>query len=403
MQRIYTEAIKNHLSHYKQMAFISGPRQVGKTTISKECSQNSYSTDYLNWDNVIHRKKILSLLEHTEQNIKMKKVLATQNLIILDELHKFKDWKNYIKGFFDTYKEDYKIILTGSARLNIYRKGGDSLMGRYFNYTIHPFTIGEITRPNIVKKQDFLFPIRSDPAIFNNLFKFGGYPEPFLNQTEEFHKVWQNLRFQQLFREEIRDSEDIKALGQLEVLAHILQNQSGGVINYTTLASKIQVTNNTVKKWISLLETFYFCFKLKPWSNNLSRALIKEPKIFLWDWSSIRNHGARFENFVASHLLKSINFWNETGVGDYDLYYIRTKEKKEVDFLLTKDNIPWVLIETKYSHNNSLSKNLIYFKEKIKVPYAFQVVFDLPYIEKNCFECTEPTIVPAQTFLSQLV
>ncbi len=403
MKRIYTEVIRNHLNNYNQMAFISGSRQVGKTTISKDCATATNITDYLNWDNVVHRKRILSLLEDSEKKVMLGNTLSCQNLIILDELHKFKDWKNYIKGFFDTYREKYKIILTGSARLDIYRKGGDSLMGRYFNYTIHPFSLGEIIRPNIFKQKDILPPRRSNIELFKNLFQFGGYPEPLLKQKEAFHRIWQKSRFHQLFREEIRDSEDIKALGQLELLAHILQNQSGGMMNYTTLASKIRVSSNTVKKWITLLETFYFCFKVKPWSTNLSRALIKEPKIYLWDWSSIKDSGARFENFVASHLLKSIYFWNETGIGDYDLYYIRTKDKKEVDFLLTKEHKPWILIEAKYSPNNSISKNLIYFKEKTKAPYAFQVVFDLPYVDKDCFEFQEPIIVPAQTFLSQFI
>ena len=159
----------------------------------------------------------------------------------------------------------------------------------------------------------------------------------------------------------------------------------------------------TIKKWIDLLETFYFCFIVKPWSNNLTRALIKEPKIYLWDWSGIHDPGARFENFVSSHLSKSVSFWNEIGLGNYNLYYIRTKDKKEVDFLLTKDSKPWIIIEAKYSYNNSISKNLFYFKEKLKVPYAFQVVFDLPYVDKDCFECKDPTIVPALTFLSQMI
>ncbi len=401
MKRVYADIIEKHLNSYSQMAFISGARQVGKTTIAKDCANHIHNTEYLNWDNVVHRQKILSLLEDTEKSFKLGKQLSSQSLIILDELHKFKNWKNYLKGFYDTYKEGYKIILTGSARLNVYRKGGDSLMGRYFNYTIHPFTVGEVARPKILQKHDIQLPTKCDTELYHNLFKFGGYPEPFLNQKEEFHRMWQNLRFQQLFREEIRDSEDIKAIGQLELLAHILQNQSGGLLNYSTLASKIQVTSHTIKKWIQLLETFYFCFRIKPWSNNLSRALIKEPKIYLCDWSVISDKGAKFENFIASHLIKSVDLWNETGVGAYELYYIRTKEKKEVDFLLTKDHKPWVLIEAKYSHNNSISENLIYFKEKVKVPHAFQVVFDLPYVEKDCFAHQDPIIVPAQTFLSQ--
>lgn len=385
------------------MAFISGARQVGKTTIAKNLINKMPHSEYLNWDNVVHRKKILSLLEDEEKNDLYKNELSDKKLLVFDEIHKFKHWKNYIKGFYDTHKEKYKIILTGSARLDVYRKGGDSLMGRYFNYTVHPFTIGEILRCDRPIKQDICTPMQVDSELYNSLFKFGGYPEPFLRQQEEFHRVWQNLRFQQLFREEIRDSEDVKALGQLEVLAYILQTQAGGLIRHSTLASKIQVTGPTVKKWLGLLETYYFCFSLKPWSNNLTRALIKEPKIYLWDWSSIEDLGARFENFIASHLLKSVNLWNEIGIGTYGLYHIRTKEHKEVDFLLTKNHKPWILIEAKYSANHSMSKSLIRFQEELKAPHAFQVVFDLPYVDRDCFDSNQPIIVPASTFLSQLI
>ena len=144
MKRIYSDIVNKHLADYPQMIFLSGGRQVGKTTIAT----NLQDAKYLNWDNIIHRRKMLSLLEELD-NINKFTQLKTENIIIFDEFHKFKNWKNYIKGFYDTYKSTYHIILTGSARLNIYRKGGDSLMGRYFNYTIHPLSLGEVLRPNL--------------------------------------------------------------------------------------------------------------------------------------------------------------------------------------------------------------------------------------------------------------
>ena len=314
------------------MIFLSGGRQVGKTTIANKLQD----AEYLNWDNIVHRKKMLTLLEELD-NLKYSTQLKSQNIIIFDEFHKFKNWKNYIKGFYDTYKADYHIILTGSARLNIYRKGGDSLMGRYFNYTVHPLSLGEILRPNTCSG-DVQPPISSNNNEYEVLYKFGGYPDPFIKQQEEFHLMWQNLRFQQLFREDIRDIEDIKLLGQLETLAYILQQQSGSLLKYAGLANKVQVSSVTLKKWIKLLESFYYCFTLKPYSKNVTKSLIKEPKIYLYDWSVIEDPGSRFENFIASHLLKSVDLWNENGKGKYELYYIRTKDQKEVDFLVTKNS-----------------------------------------------------------------
>jgi len=397
MKRIYSDIIDKHLKDYQQMIFLSGSRQVGKTTIAKSYTNNQY----LNWDNIIHRKKILSLFEDIETSSQYNK-LSENKLLILDELHKFKNWKNYIKGFYDTYKDLYHIILTGSARLNIYRKGGDSLMGRYFNYTIHPFSLGEVLRPQL-GQGDIQQPIISSNNEYEDLFKFGGYPEPFIKKEEAFQRMWQNLRFEQLFREDIRDVEDIKSLGQLETLAYILREQAGGMLSYAGLASKVQVTGVTLKKWINLLESFYYCFTIRPFSQNISRSLVKEPKVYLSDWSVIENPGARFENFIAAHLLKSVNFWNETGRGDYGLYYIRTKEQKEVDFLLVKNKQPWILVETKLSNNGPISKSLIEFKKQTGAPYAFQVIHNLDYVNKSCFETQEPIIVPAKTFLSQLI
>jgi predicted AAA+ superfamily ATPase len=395
MERIYSKIMQNHLSKYQQMVFLSGGRQVGKTTIAKSIGE----AQYLNWDNIVHRKKILSLLEELSG---LNHYAQLGNRIIFDELHKFKNWKNYIKGFYDTYQSNCQIILTGSARLNIYRKGGDSLMGRYFNYTIHPLSLGEILRPALPSNGDIDAPIKANNNEYELLYKFGGYPDPFLKQTEEFHLMWQNLRFQQLFREDIRDVEDIKLIGQLELLAHILQQQAGNLLQYANLANKIQVSAVTLKKWINLLESFYYCFTIRPYSTNISKALIKEPKIYLNDWSVIEDDGRRFENFIASHLLKSVDLWNETGKGKYGLYYIRTKDQKEVDFLVTKNAMPWFLVEAKLSNNAPISASLIKFKTQLNVPYAFQVVHNLDYVDQSCFNANNPIIVPARTFLSQL-
>ena len=189
----------------------------------------------------------------------------------------------------------------------------------------------------------------------------------------------------------------------MEVLAHTLQQQTGQLLNYTSLAKKMRASDKTIRKWIAILDSFFFCFRVLPWSSNIPRSLLKAPKIYLWDWSMILDEGKKFENFIASHLLKVCHFWTDIGKGQYDLFFLRTKEGKEVDFLITQENKPWILVEAKSSNDKTISKNLRYFHHILGSQYAFQVVRDLPYIDKSCFDYTTPTVVPATTFLSQLV
>ena len=177
------------------------------------------------------------------------------------------------------------------------------------------------------------------------LWQFGGFPEPLLRQNLRFHRRWTQLRFQQLFREDIRDLSAIRELDQMEVLAYTLQRQTGQLVNYTSLGKKIRVADQTIRRWIAVLESFFFCFSVAPWSKNIPRALLKDPKVYLWDWSIIEDEGSRFENFIASHLLKACHFWTDIGLEKYDLFFLRTKDGKEVDFLITKEEKPWMLVE----------------------------------------------------------
>ena len=169
------------------------------------------------------------------------------------------------------------------------------------------------------------------------------------------------------------------------------------------LSKKIRVSVSTISRWLNTLQMFYYCFEIKPWSHNVKRTLVKEPKIYLYDWSLIQDIGAKFENFIDLHLYKFVMFQNDTGRGEYGLYFVRDKDKKEVDFLVVKDGKPWMLVEVKASSNTSISKSLYYYAQELSVPHAFQVVFDMEYVNKDCFQFKEPIIVPAQTLLSQLI
>jgi len=401
MQRIYQSIIKEHLSQYGQMVFLAGPRQIGKSTIATRTKNLSPHNKSFNWDKLKDREEIVSGTSIVK-GLPLDALLKTRPIIIFDEIHKYSHWKTFLKGLIDEHKTKLHIIVTGSCKLDVYRKGGDSLMGRYFLYHIHPISVAELLRTNI-PDQPISTPQKIKQDLFDSLLEFGGFPEPFIKQNKRFYSSWQNLRRQQMIKEDIRDLSQIQEISQLELLSFTLQHQTGQLLNYSSLAKKIRVSDQAIRRWVDVLSAYYHCFTIKPWSHNIARSLLKDPKIYLWDWSIIENEGAKVENFIASHLLKAIHLWNDTGMGQYGLYFLRDKDKKEVDFLVTNNNKPWFLVEVKFSAKDSISKNLHYYKQQTGAKHAFQVVFDLPYVDKDCFSYTEPIIVPAKTFLSQLV
>lgn len=403
MKRLYHQAILEHFSENRQMLFLMGPRQVGKTTTSLSLENSFEHFFYFTWDDLEDRDKILSGPKKIASDIGLEGLLESRPMVVFDEIHKYSKWKDFLKGFYDGYSKNVHILVTGSARLDIYKKGGDSLMGRYFLYRFHPLTIAEILDSNFPDSEIRTEPKSISDANFKTLWEFGGFPDPFLKSSERFFNRWNLLRFQLLFQEDIRDLTRIQELKQLEVLANLLKLQVGKQTSYDSLAKKIRVTGHTIRNWIETLRALYYCFELRPWSQNISRALIKEPKYYLWDWSQVADPGARAENFIASHLLKAVHFWTDAGFGRYDLHYIRDKEQREVDFLVTRNEEPWFLVEAKLKDNKGISSSLDYFFKATKAKHAFQVVIDLPWVNCNCFEKTQPVIVPARTFLSQLI
>lgn len=406
MKRFYTQPLYNDLSHQRQMLFVSGPRQVGKTTLAKKLT-TQHNGHYFNWDNPQHRQWILESSSHAADSELLNQIgiheLSNQRkLVAFDELHKYKNWKNYLKGLFDAYEQQLAILATGSARMDIFRKGGDSLMGRYFHYRMHPLSLREISASF---DHSALLQTTEKPApeALQQLMQFGGFPEPFVQADSRFYNRWQQLRQQQLIHEDIRDMNQVQDIAQLEILANLLREQSGQVIRYTTLANQINVSVDTVSRWINVLESFYYAYRVRPWFQNMTTALRKEPKIYLWDWSRVQDKGARFENLIASHLLKAVHWWTDSGLGDYQLHYLRTKDQKEVDFLVSKNNQPWLLVEVKSSTKQSLNKHLAWFQEKTGAEYAFQVALDSPYVDADCFSVRTPVKVPAENLLMRLV
>lgn len=402
MERIYDRVLREHILQYRQMAFVAGPRQVGKTTTARNFSIEADKTIYLNWDVQEHRRILLQGAEAIAEKCGFSSLSGGVTIVIFDEIHKYSKWKLLLKGFFDLYSERVHIIVTGSGRLNIYKHGGDSLMGRYFLYRMHPLSVAELTAPTLEEKE-IRPPVEIPGEQFDALLTFGGFPEPFLAANKRFYNRWRRLRTEQLFREDLRDVSRIQDIGQVEILAENLVHQAGSLINYSNLANAVNISVDTVRRWIATLESLYFCFSIRPWFTNIPKSLRKQPKIYIWDWSLLSDKGAKNENFIACHLLKAVHWWTDIGLGRYQLYFIRDKEKREVDFLVTRDEKPWLLVEVKTSGRAKLSRQLAAFQEKTGAIHAMQVAMDLEYVDEDCFAVKKPVIVPAKTFLSQLV
>lgn len=378
------------------MALIAGPRQVGKTTVCR-----SLSDAYLNWDNADDRRRLLRGPAALAEGLQLDRLRATPPVAVFDELHKYSKWKTLLKGFFDTHGGQVRLIVTGSSRLDVFRRGGDSLMGRYLLYHMHPWSVGECWRTGLPARE-IQSPGEIAAADWDALWEHGGFPEPFLRRDSRFTRRWRSLRYEQLAREDLRDVAHITDLGTMETLMQILAERSAQQLIYSNLAQEIQVAVDTAKRWIDLLGRLHYGFIVRPWFKNVAKALRKEPKWFLRDWSGLSDDGARAETFVACQLLKAVEGWTDLGFGDFELRYLRDKQKREVDFLIVRDRQPWFLVEVKLSDAN-LSPALGYFQAQTKAPHAFQVVMNLPYEPADCFQVRRSVVVPAKTFLSQLL
>ena len=277
-------------------------------------------------------------------------------------------------------------------------------MGRYFTYRMHPFSIAETLYQDLPDKRRIVRPPRKPKeSHFQALWRHGGYPEPFLKRDARFTRRWQSLRFDQLIREDIRDLTQIQDIGQLEALVSVLADRSSRQLVYNNLSREIRTSVDTVRRWVRVLCDFHLGFLLRPWFKNVSRSIRKEPKWFLRDWSGIREPGDKAETFVACHLLKAVDGWNDMGLGKFELGYLRDKEKREVNFLVAREGKPWFLVEVKL-REESVSRSLDYFQKRLKAPFAFQVVIETDFVDSDCFRKPRgPVSVPARTFLSQLL
>ena len=301
----------------EKMVFLSGPRQVGKTTLALSCLKGDENHPaYFNWDYDEDQKKLLNL-----------EFPANQSLIVLDEIHKYKRWRNWLKGLYDKTKSRRAYLVTGSARLDYYKRGGDALTGRYHSCRLHPLSLPEIDS-------------RASAQALKSLFHFGGFPEPFYAQSERKLRRWQKERMHQILRDDLRDLERVEEVALIGRLVERLPDLIGSPLSLNALREDLQIAHQTVRKWIEILERLYVVFRIPSYGSPKIRAVKKEQKLYLWDWSQVPDPGARFENMVASHLLKYCHFLEDTEGYTTDLRYLRDTDKREVDFVVLKEKKP---------------------------------------------------------------
>jgi len=269
-------------------------------------------------------------------------------------------------------------LVSGSGRLDVYRKGGDSLAGRHYPFHLWPFTLAELSGVGQTFEDFRKAPLElqvekeaEKKEVWSALEQFSGFPEPYLGAKETSYRRWSNSYSQQLVREDIRDLTHIQAIGDLETLYHLLPSKVGAPLSIPSLSSTLKVSYNTVRNWLSAFEQFFMIFSVTPWTHKISRAIQKERKIYLWDLPRIKDPAARFENMVALELHRAVTLWSEMGWGTFSLHFIKNKEQQEVDFLVVDERKPFLLIETMLSENQP-SPVLLKFQTLLKVP-AFQL------------------------------
>lgn len=335
----------------KKLVFLGGPRQVGKTTLAKQILAArglSEESAYRNWDVLSDRKELLQ-----------ERLPIQPNLLVLNEVHKFARWRSLVKGFFDKYSPKRTLLVTGSARLDHFRKGGDSLQGRYHYFRLHPLTVPELLT---------FYPEKFD---IERLIHFGGFPEPYFSGSDRDWRRWQLERQARIIHEDLRDLERVQEISKVELLMDALPSRVGSPLSLKSLQEDLMVAHATVARWLEILENLYVCFRISPYGSPKIRAVKKEQKLYLWDWSNIEDAGARFENFVASHLLKYCHFIQDTEGHKMELRYIRDTDKREVDFVVIKNKKPLFAVEAKVSEK-ALSPHVKYFSERTPIPKFYQ-------------------------------
>ncbi len=349
MERYLNKYIRLDLP--RKIILLSGPRQSGKTTISKMLSTDY---DYLNYDNPEHR---VALLERSWDR--------ERELVILDELHKQKNWKSWLKGIYDTEGIPPAMIVTGSARLDVHRKAGESLAGRFFPFRLHPLDLKEIKK---------YLPESDIQSAFERLLLCGGFPEPYLEGSRRYYNRWKRTHLDIILRQDIVAVENIQQITTIETLIQLLRKRVGSPLSYSSLARDLQCSDRSVKRWLKILENMYVVFKVTPYHRNIARSLLKSPKYYFYDTGQVAgNEGVKLENLTACALLKECHFIEDCLGEQLSLFYLRTRDGREMDFFITCEDVPSLMVEVKWA-DSSLSPHFGSFSKKFSDIKQVQLV-----------------------------
>jgi predicted AAA+ superfamily ATPase len=336
-----------------RMAFIGGPRQVGKTTLALSMlgdRADASHPGYLNWDH-----------PPTAARLRQGQLPPDQPRIVLDEIHRYARWRRLVKGLYDTEKGRREFIVTGSARLDHYRKGGDSLVGRYRYFRLHPFSLPELEAA-----------VGAGSTHLDTLLTFGGFPEPLFAKDERMLRLWQRERLTRVVRDDLRDLERIREISLVEALVDLLPEKVGGLLSVKAIREDLEIDHKTADRWITALEHLYVCYRIPPFGSRRIRALKKQQKLYLWDWSMVPGDGPRFENLVASQLLKYCHWQEDTEGHRMELRFLRDTDGREVDFVVMKNRAPQFAVECK-TGSKAISPSIHYFAERTSIPAFYQV------------------------------
>ena len=360
-----------------KMVFIGGPRQVGKTTLALSllAPPTEQHPGYLSWDD----PRVPSRLRNGE-------LPAGEPIVVLDEIHKYARWRNLVKGLYDTQKSSRKIVVTGSARLDHYRKGGDSLAGRYRYFRLHPFSLRELAASDRAPERERLAA----------LLKFGGFPEPLLEQSERKLRLWQRERMTRVVREDLRDLERVREISLVEHMADLLPDKVGSPLSIKSLREDLHVDHKTAEHWIAIFENLYVCFRIPPFGSKRIRAVKKSQKLYLWDWSMVPEAGPRFENLVAAQLLKYCHWQEDVEGYRMELRFLRDTDGREVDFVVMQAGKPTFAVECK-TGDKEASPAARYFAERTAIPVFYQV-----HRGERSFQSGKTVVLPFARFCEDL-
>lgn len=380
----------------RQMRFIAGPRQAGKTTAAKDKLNISNCNElYYNWDKKEVRDRYRKETDFLSKDL-LNKTYPKKIWACFDEIHKMPKWKNILKDFFDTYEKKLTFIVTGSAKLDMFRRAGDSLAGRYLLFKINPLILSEVLGKSlntilpensaVETIEKFIASKKHEQEMMERILNFSGFPEPLLNGNEIFSKKWHSDYLERIVKEDLRELSSIHQLEKVMDLIYLLPSKIGVPLSINSLKEDLELNFNTVKNYINYLILTYVLFEVPPYRKRNTRLIKKERKVYFFDWVMVENEAKRFENYVALELKARVDLWNDSVKDSFGLSFVRTRDGDETDFLITKNNVPYLLFEAK-SSSSAIDKHHYHHSNLFKdIPFV-QITMqkDILKLEQNRF------------------